>query len=101
MVRYKWRSEREEQDMPKQTTGRPAKDHAGRQRKLYCAECGFIAYSTREALRRCGFPSCGCGELLRLANLRDRVAGEWSAVEAELRALAPSSWNDLEATPGA
>lgn len=64
--------------------GRPAKGHVGRQRKIHCEACGFIAYASRGALQRSGFPLCGCGEVMQLANLRDRAAVEWDALEAEL-----------------
>lgn len=64
--------------------GRPAKGHTGRQRKVHCERCGFIAYASRGALQRSGFPCCGCGEAMTLANLRDRAAVEWDALEAEL-----------------
>ena len=66
--------------------GRPAKGHTGRQRKLYCERCGFIAYASRGALERCGFPSCACGEPMALANLRDRALVEWEQLERELMA---------------
>ena len=64
--------------------GRPAKGHTGRQRKVLCEACGFIAYASRGALQRSGFPVCGCGRPMALANLRDRAAVEWDALEAEL-----------------
>jgi hypothetical protein len=64
--------------------GRPAKGHVGRQRKVHCERCGFIAYASRGALQRSGLPVCGCGEAMTLANLRDRAAVEWDALEAEL-----------------
>jgi hypothetical protein len=64
--------------------GRPAKGHVGRQRKVHCERCGFIAYASRGALQRSGLPRCGCGESMTLANLRDRAAVEWDALEAEL-----------------
>jgi hypothetical protein len=64
--------------------GRPAKGHVGRQRKVHCERCGFIAYASRGALQRSGLPVCGCGEPMTLANLRDRAAVEWDALEAEL-----------------
>ena len=64
--------------------GRPAKGHVGRQRKVHCEACGFIAYASRGALQRSGLPVCGCGQPMLLANLRDRAAVEWDALEAEL-----------------
>lgn len=67
--------------------GRPAKGHVGYQRKIHCQACGFIAYATRGALQRSGFPRCGCGQPLTLANLRDRAAVEWDALKAELLAI--------------
>jgi hypothetical protein len=51
--------------------GRPAKGYRGRQRKLSCPLCGFIAYATAGALTRAGVPVCGCGEPMVLANIRD------------------------------
>ncbi len=74
------------EDVPpvKSAGGRPAKGHVGRQRKMHCERCGFIAYASRGALQRSGLPRCGCGEPMQLANLRDRAAVEWDALEAEL-----------------
>lgn len=69
---------------PRNPGGRPAKGHVGRQRKVHCERCGFIAYASRGALQRSGLPVCGCGEPMTLANLRDRAAVEWDALEAEL-----------------
>jgi hypothetical protein len=69
---------------PQNVGGRPAKGHVGRQRKVHCERCGFIAYASRGALQRSGFPVCGCGEPMTLANLRDRAAVEWDELEAEL-----------------
>lgn len=44
--------------------GRPAKGHKGRQRKLICPECGFIAYATAGSLglapRRCAWAEGYC-----------------------------------------
>jgi len=73
--------------------GRPAKGHTGRQRKLYCERCGFIAYASRGALERCGFPSCACGEPMALANLRDRALVEWEQLERELMAYGRDAYN--------
>jgi hypothetical protein len=56
--------------------GRPAKGHSGRQRKARCPSCGFIAYASVSAYVRAGMPTCGCGERMELANLRDVVAIE-------------------------
>jgi hypothetical protein len=53
---------------------RPAKGHKGRQRKLECSGCGFIAYASRGAIERAGVPMCGCGEPLTVANVRDLIA---------------------------
>jgi hypothetical protein len=65
--------------------GRPAKGHKGRQRKLCCPDCGFIAYATAGAVERAGgLPSCACGGAMIVPNLRDRAAIEWDALEAEL-----------------
>ena len=64
--------------------GRPAKGHVGRQRKLHCDRCGFIAYASRGALQRSGLPVCGCGRPMVLANLRDRALIEWDALRDEL-----------------
>jgi hypothetical protein len=69
---------------PRKSGGRPAKGHVGRQRKVHCERCGFIAYASRGALQRSGLPRCGCGEPMALANLRDRAAVEWDALAAEL-----------------
>lgn len=69
---------------PRNVGGRPAKGYVGRQRKIHCEPCGFIAYASRGALQRSGLPVCGCGEPMTLANLRDRAAVEYDALEAEL-----------------
>jgi len=54
--------------------GRPAKGYGGRQRKLKCDSCGFIAYATAGAVDRAGArPSCGCGGSMHWANERDRI----------------------------
>lgn len=53
------------------TPGRPAKGHKGRQRKLSCEACGFIAYASAGAIMAAGIPSCGCGRPMEIANLRD------------------------------
>jgi hypothetical protein len=66
--------------------GRPAKGHKGRQRKIHCERCGFIAYASASALERFGFPSCACGDPLVLANLRDRAIVEWDTLERDLMA---------------
>jgi hypothetical protein len=81
--------------------GRPAKDHRGRQRKMHCASCGFIAYASRGAIERCGMPVCGCGEPMVLANLRDRAQLEWDALERELSALGRDAYNDAMREIGA
>jgi hypothetical protein len=73
--------------------GRPAKDQRGRQRKLHCERCGFIAYASASALERCGFPSCACGEPMVLANLRDRAIVEWDQLERELSKLGERAYN--------
>lgn len=53
------------------TPGRPAKGHKGRQRKLACPACGFIAYASAGAVQSAGIPTCGCGSPMAVANLRD------------------------------
>jgi hypothetical protein len=53
--------------------GRPAKGHIGRQRKLSCADCGFICYATATAIRERGVPTCACGKQLVIANGRDAL----------------------------
>ena len=53
--------------------GRPAKSQTGRMRKVLCSACGCIVYASAAALTRSGIPSCGCGEPMRIANLRDRL----------------------------
>lgn len=73
--------------------GRPAKGYQGRQRKVHCERCGFIAYASRSALQRSGLPRCGCDEPLRLANLRDRYAVEPDALEAELLSYGRSAYD--------
>jgi hypothetical protein len=73
--------------------GRPAKGHRGRQRKLRCERCGFIAYSSASALERAGRPTCGCGEPMVLANLRDRAIVEWDQLERELSKLGERAFN--------
>jgi hypothetical protein len=73
--------------------GRPAKGHVGRQRKVHCERCGFIAYASRGALQRSGLPRCGCGEQLQLANLRDRFAVEPDALESELVSYGRSAYD--------
>lgn len=83
--------------------GRPAKGHVGRQRKVHCERCGFIAYASRRALQRSGLPVCGCGEPMALANLRDRYAIEPDAVESELhgygRAAYVAGMREIGETP--
>lgn len=75
--------------------GRPAKDHRGRQRKLLCDSCGFIAYATTGAIERAGgLPICACGGTLTLPNLRDRAVVEWDTLAGELKQLGPDAWND-------
>jgi hypothetical protein len=75
--------------------GRPAKGHVGRQRKLLCSGCGFIAYASAGAIGRAGgLPTCGCGGELHLPNLRDRAAVEGDALEAELMRSGPDAWNE-------
>jgi hypothetical protein len=73
--------------------GRPAKGYVGKQRKIHCERCGFIAYVTRAALARCGFPTCACGEPMVLANLRDRAIVEWDALERELASYGRDAYN--------
>ncbi len=80
--------------------GRPAKDHSGRQRKIHCETCGFIAYASRGAIERCGTPVC-CGEPLKLANLRDRADIEWDVLERELSSLGRDAYNTAMAEIGA
>jgi hypothetical protein len=55
---------------PAQTPGEPK----SRLRKLECPGCGFIARASAGALARSGAPSCGCGDRMEIATLRDRVA---------------------------
>lgn len=50
---------------------RPAKGHVGRQRKLECPSCGFIARASRGAVQTVGLPTCACGEPMVLPELRD------------------------------
>jgi hypothetical protein len=73
--------------------GRPAKGHTGRQRKIHCERCGFIAYASRGALERSGYPRCACGDAMVLANLRDRAAVEWDALEHELVSYGRDAYN--------
>ena len=63
--------------------GRPAKGHVGRQRKLSCL-CGIACYTSARAVERYGFPRCACGEEMRWANMRDRLALEPETVREEL-----------------
>jgi hypothetical protein len=81
--------------VPPATTpaGRPNKGHTGRMRKVHCEACGVILYGSRAALQRSGLPSCGCGEPMTLANLRDRAVVEWDALEAELRSYGRDAYN--------
>lgn len=75
--------------------GRPAKvpgQPQTRLRKIHCEACGFIARTTRGALIRSGLPSCGCGERMTLADLRDRAAVEWDALETELRGYGQAAY---------
>lgn len=53
---------------------RPAKGHTGRQRKLECPDCGFIAYASGTAITSAGVPTCACGEPMVVANVRDLLA---------------------------
>lgn len=64
--------------------GRPVSSGAGsRSRKLACGSCGFIARTTLGALERSGYPTCGCGERLELADFADRVkVGDADALAA-------------------
>lgn len=72
---------------PPNRGGRPAKGHKGRQRKLECPACGFIAYTTAGALTRAPErPQC-CGEPLQLPNLRDRAAVEPDQLADDLARL--------------
>jgi hypothetical protein len=74
--------------------GRPAKGHKGRQRKLCCPDCGFIAYATAGAVERAGgLPLCACGGAMIVPNLRDRAVIEWDTLEAELSRLGVDRWN--------
>lgn len=74
--------------------GRPAKGHKGRQRKLCCPDCGFIAYATAGAVERAGgLPTCACGARMIVPNLRDRAVIEWDALEADLSRLGRDEWN--------
>lgn len=57
--------------MSNRAPGRPSKGHKGRQRKLACPACGFIAYASAGAVIAAGIPTCGCGQPMTVANLRD------------------------------
>lgn len=67
--------------------GRKPKNYAGRQRKVSCSECGFIAYASFGALERCGFPRCACGESMQLANFRDRAELDYDGAMLELEGM--------------
>jgi hypothetical protein len=78
---------------PVVTTGRPAKAHTGRMRKVHCQRCGCIVYASRGALQRSGLPVCGCGDTMQLANLRDRAIVEWDALTAELESYGRDTYD--------
>lgn len=67
---------------------RPATTRAGRQRKLACPACGFIAYASAGAVISCGLPTCGCGQPLTVANPRDLAVIDPESFE-ELRSILP------------
>jgi hypothetical protein len=78
------------------TRGRPAARPGHpktRSRKLECHGCGFIARASRGALVRAGMPSCGCGERMALADLRDRAAVDWDALAAELESYGRGAYD--------
>jgi Na+-translocating ferredoxin:NAD+ oxidoreductase RNF subunit RnfB len=62
--------------------GRPAKSHSGRQRKASCPSCGFICYASASAYQHAGLPTCGCGEPLVIANLRDLITVDPEALDS-------------------
>lgn len=81
---------------PRGKGGRKRTNGAGdRSRKLECPDCGFIARCSAGALNAAGFPSCGCGARLELANLRDRAQLDWETLSAEIAQLAPAEQNRI------
>lgn len=74
---------------PARKCGRKPKGYTGRLRKIECPApgCGFIAQVSRGALVRCGFPTCGCGERMQLAHMRDRAVVEYDALAEELESF--------------
>jgi hypothetical protein len=78
---------------PAAPVGRPRSTQTGRMRKVHCIGCGCIVYASRGALQRSGLPVCGCGERMALANLRDRAAIEWDALDAELRSYGVKAYD--------
>ena len=73
--------------------GRPVKNRSGKLRKVHCELCGVILYASASALQRSGLPTCGCGEPMVLANLRDRAIVEWDQLERELSQLGERAFN--------
>jgi hypothetical protein len=69
-------------------------------RKLSCPACSFIAYASAGAVRRAGFPRCGCGAELLAPNLADRDAIEPDALERELLARGRVAFNDAQRALG-
>jgi hypothetical protein len=73
--------------------GRPAKGHKGRQRKLLCSSCGFIAYASAGAVTSAGLPTCGCGAPMTVANLRDIEAIDPEGFERMVGSLSLKAGN--------
>ncbi len=63
-------------------------------RKVHCPLCGVIVYASAGALKRSGMPTCGCGEPLQLANMRDRAVIEWDALQQELESYGPDAFDN-------
>lgn len=83
-------------EIPRARGGRKRTNGAGdRSRKLECPDCGFIARCSAGALNRAGFPLCGCGARLELANLRDRVQLDYDALAAEIAQLPAREQNRI------
>lgn len=70
---------------------RPSKS---RQRKIECPECGCILYGSAAALAP-GLPTCSCGALFELPNVRDLPAVDPDAFDALRRSLPEGAHNAL------
>lgn len=93
-VETDWLGEPQASKPDRSRGGRKRTNGAGdRSRLIECPECGFKARTSATALREAGFPTCGCGTRLELANMRDRAAVEPDALLDDLAKLAPRDQN--------